>query len=345
MAAELTEVRAEDSFDVGAVQAWLIKHTDVAHELPHVQQFGSGASNLTYLLTYKDQELILRRPPIGTKAVSAHDMKREFLIQKTLLPDFPLVPKVIALCEDPSVIGSDFYVMQRIKGVILRRDLPTGLILSVDDTTLIGNLVIEGLVSLHHVDPTPLAQLSKGPGYVGRQVQGWSRRYRAARTPDVADAETLMKWLDENQPHDVASCVIHGDWRLDNLVFDLDNSPKLVGALDWELATIGDPLMDLGSSMAYWIDSSDEAAFANLRRQPSHLPGMPTREEFIKRYLEKSEWDCNDFTFYEVFGLFRLTVILQQIWARYVVGQTTNPSFAIFGEAVDLMINRAMRMI
>ncbi len=345
MTSELTEVRAEDSFDVGAVQVWLVKNTDVAHELPHVQQFGSGASNLTYLLTYKDQELILRRPPVGTKAVSAHDMKREFLIQKTLLPDFPLVPKVIALCEDHSVIGSDFYVMQRIKGVILRRDLPAGLILSVQDTTLIGNLVIEGLVALHHVDPTPLAQLSKGPGYVGRQVEGWSRRYRAARTPDVADAEVLMKWLDENQPNDVASCVIHGDWRLDNLVFDLDSVPKLVGALDWELATIGDPLMDLGSSMAYWIDSNDETAFAKLRRQPSHLPGMPTREEFVKRYLEKSEWDCNDFTFYEVFGLFRLTVILQQIWARYVAGQTTNPSFASFGDAVNLMINRAMRMI
>ena len=345
MVSELAEVRAEDAFDVGAVQAWLIEHTDVAHELPHVQQFGSGASNLTYLLTYKTQELILRRPPIGTKAASAHDMKREFLIQKTLLPDFPLVPKVIALCEDHSVMGSDFYVMERINGIILRRDLPTGLTLSVDDTTLIGDLVINGLVALHHVDPTPLSQLSKGPGYVGRQVEGWSRRYRAAHTPDVADAEVLMKWLDENQPHDVASCVIHGDWRLDNLVFDLDGVPKLVGALDWELATIGDPLMDLGSSMAYWIDGNDETAFANLRRQPSHLPGMPTRDEFIKRYLEKSEWDCNDFTFYEVFGLFRLTVILQQIWARYVVGQTTNPAFAIFGEAVDLMINRAMRMI
>ena len=345
MVSELTEVRAEDAFDVDAVQAWLLKNTDVTSELPHVQQFGSGASNLTYLLTYTDQELILRRPPIGTKAASAHDMKREFLIQKTLLPDFPLVPKVIALCQDHSVIGSDFYVMQRIKGVILRRDLPTGLDLSVDDTTLIGNLVIEGLISLHHVDPTPLAQLSKGPGYVGRQVEGWSRRYRAARTPDVADAELLMEWLNENQPQDVASCVIHGDWRLDNLVFNLDNTPRLVGALDWELATIGDPLMDLGSSMAYWIDSNDEAAFAKLRRQPSHLPGMPTREEFIKRYLENSEWDCNDFTFYEVFGLFRLTVILQQIWARYVIGQTTNPSFSTFGDAVNLMINRAMRMI
>ena len=265
MSSDLGEVRTEDSFDVNAVHAWLIKNAGVASDLPKVQQFVSGASNLTYLLTFKDQELILRRPPVGTKAASAHDMKREFLIQKTLLHNFPLVPKVIALCEDHSVIGSDFYVMHRIEGVILRRDLPKDLTLNVQDVTLIGNLVIDGLVSLHHVDPASLAQLSKGPGYVGRQVEGWSRRYRAARTPDVADAEVLMSWLHQNQPQDVAACVIHGDWRLDNLVFNLESTPKLIGALDWELATIGDPLMDLGSSMAYWIDRTDDAAFAHLR--------------------------------------------------------------------------------
>ena len=345
MNAELSEVRAEDSFDIDAVATWLIKNAEVPSDRPEVKQFGSGASNLTYLLTYKDQELILRRPPVGTKAASAHDMKREFLIQKTLLSDFPIVPKVIALCEDQSVLGSDFYVMQRINGVILRRDLPKGLSLGADKISVIADLVIDGLVSLHHVDSRSLWQLSKGPGYVARQIEGWSRRYRSSRTPDVADAETLMKWLDQNQPEDVAACVIHGDWRLDNLVFNLEHTPKLVGALDWELATIGDPLMDLGSSMAYWIDRTDDGAFAELRRQPSHLPGMPTRKEFVASYLAKSEWSCNDFTFYEVFGLFRLTVIVQQICARYVAGQTTNPAFSTFGDAVNLMINRAMRMI
>ena len=345
MSSELGGVRTEDSFDVGAVHEWLRNNADVPTEIPQVQQFGAGASNLTYLLTYKDQELILRRPPVGTKAASAHDMKREFIIQKVLLPDFPLVPKVVALCQDLSVIGSDFYVMKKIEGVILRRNLPKDLSLTLDDITLIGDLVIDGLVSLHHVDSAPLSQFSKGPGYVGRQVEGWSRRYRAARTPDVADAEVLMKWLDQHQPDDVATCVIHGDWRLDNLVLNLENRPRLVGALDWELATVGDPLMDLGSSMAYWVDRNDEADFAKLRRQPTHLPGMPTRDEFIARYLEKTEWGCEDFTFYEIFGIFRLTVILQQIWARYFAGQTSNPAFAGFGDAVNIMINRAMRMI
>ena len=345
MSSDLGEVRTEDAFDVDAVHEWLRKNADVPSEIPLVQQFGAGASNLTYLLTYKDQELILRRPPVGTKAASAHDMKREFTIQKALLPDFPLVPKVVALCQDSSVIGSDFYVMKKIEGVILRRDLPKDLSLTFQEITIIGDLVIDGLVSLHHVDSAPLAQFSRGPGYVGRQVQGWSRRYRAARTPDVADAEVLMKWLDVHQPDDVASCVIHGDWRLDNLVLNLDNKPRLVGALDWELATVGDPLMDLGSSMAYWIDRNDEPDFAKLRRQPTHLPGMPTREKFISRYLEKTQWRCDDFTFYEIFGTFRLTVILQQIWARYFAGQTSNPAFAGFGDAVNIMINRAMMMI
>jgi len=345
MSVELGEVRTEDAFNIEAVQKWLQLNTDVPSGLPEVQQFGAGASNLTYQLTYKDQELILRRPPVGTKAASAHDMKREFTIQKTLLPSFPLVPKTVALCQDPSVIGSDFYVMKKIEGTILRRDLPKDLTLTTREIELIGDLVIDGLVSLHHVDPAPLAQLSKGPGYVGRQVEGWSRRYRAARTPDVADAEVLMKWLYAHQPPDVAYCVIHGDWRLDNLVLNLKSQPRLVGALDWELATIGDPLMDLGSSMAYWIDRNDEADFAALRRQPTHLPGMPTRQEFITKYLEKTEWGCDDFTFYEIFGVFRLTVILQQIWARYFAGQTSNPAFAGFGDAVNLMINRAMRML
>ena len=153
-----------------------------------------------------------------------------------------------------------------------------------------------------------------------------------------------MNWLDANQPEDVASCVIHGDWRLDNMVFDLQGR-KLVGVLDWELATVGDPLMDLGSALAYWVDRDDDAMFASLRRQPSHLDGMPTRREFIARYLELSGRKCGDFTFYEVFGLFRLTVIVQQIWARYRAGQTTNPAFADFGMGVQILIARAQGLL
>ncbi len=334
---DLTAVREEDRFDVAKMHAWL-RPFITEDQLPEVMQFRSGASNLTYLLSYPDRELVLRKPPVGTKAASAHDMKREYLIQSRLQSVYPLVPKMIALCEDQSVMGSDFYVMERVEGEIFRRDIPEGITSS--DISVMADSLINGLVQLHAVDSSILKELNKGNGYVQRQVQGWSKRYRNALTDDVPAAEKLMAWLDANQPDDIDSCIIHGDWRIDNVVFDLANA-RIAGVLDWELATVGDPLMDLGSALAYWVDRDDEAAFASLRRQPSHLPGMPTRDEFVQRYLELSGRKCNDFTFYEVFGLFRLAVIIQQIWARFRLGQTTNPAFAGFGDAVNILINRA----
>jgi len=338
---DVTPVRSEDSFDIDAVHRWLESKTGIIGT-PIVEQFRSGASNLTYLLKYPERELVLRRPPVGTKAVSAHDMKREVLIQQRLKPVFPYVPEIIGLCDDQSIIGSDFYVMERIRGSIFRREMPE----SVTRTQIefMGDALISGLAELHSVDPSILAELNKGPGYVKRQVSGWSQRYRNALTDDVPTGETVMKWLDENQPSDIKLCVIHGDWRIDNAVFDLEKQ-RLVGILDWELATVGDPLMDLGSALAYWIDGDDDLEFASLRRQPSHLPGMPTRAEFVERYCDAAGLQKFDFTFYEVFGLFRLAVIIQQIWARYRAGQTTNPAFAGFGVGVNILINRADRLI
>ena len=334
---DLTPVRDEDRFDIARMHQWLQPFIGVA-ALPEVQQFRSGASNLTYLLQYPDRELVLRKPPAGMKAASAHDMKREFLIQSRLQPVYPLVPSMIALCDDQSVMGSDFYVMERVVGDIFRRDVPEGV--TPADVSVMADSLINGLVQLHAVDASILAELNKGPGYVQRQVEGWSKRYRNALTDDVPNGEKVMAWLEANRPDDVASCVIHGDWRIDNVVFDLKQA-RIVGVLDWELATVGDPLMDLGSALAYWVDRDDDPAFAALRRQPSHLPGMPTRDEFVAKYLEKSGVRCADFTFYEVFGLFRLAVIIQQIWARYVAGQTTNPAFAGFGAACNTLINRS----
>ena len=338
---DLTPVREEDAFDVAKVHTWLSSYINES-SLPDVFQFRSGASNLTYLLKYPDRELVLRRPPVGTKAVSAHDMKREFLIQSRLKPVYDLVPTVIALCEDHSILGSDFYVMDRIPGEIFRRDVPETL--TKEDISVMAHSLVSGLAQLHSVDASVLNELNKGPGYVTRQVEGWSKRYRNALTDDVPDGEDVMNWLHSNKPDDVGSCIIHGDWRIDNMVFNLAQK-KLVGVLDWELATVGDPLMDLGSALAYWIDKDDEPMFASLRRQPSHLDGMPTRKEFIAKYLELSGRKCDDFTFYEVFGLFRLTVIIQQIWARYKAGQTTNPAFKGFGMGVNILINRAQGLI
>ena len=339
---DVSPVRTEDSFNVAAVHQWLQGILPGLTVLPEVFQFTSGASNLTYLLRYPERELVLRRPPVGTKAVSAHDMKREFLIQSRLRPIYPLVPTVHGLCDDHSIVGSDFYVMDRIPGIILRREIPEGL--AEADIKWIGESLISGLVDLHQVDASILQELNKGTGYVRRQVEGWSKRYRNAQTDDVLDGESVMRWLEVNQPEDVATCVIHGDWRIDNSVLDLAQR-QLVGVLDWELATVGDPLMDLGSALAYWVDREDDADFAALRRQPSHLPGMPTRDEFVQKYLLLSGLKCEDFTFYTVFGLFRLSVIIQQIWARYRAGETTNPAFASFGAGVNTLIARAEGLI
>jgi aminoglycoside phosphotransferase (APT) family kinase protein len=338
---DLTPVRDEDAFDISGVHAWLAPKIDQS-EIPEVMQYRSGASNLTYLLRYPAKDYVLRRPPKGKKAVSAHDMKREFLIQSRLKPVYALVPNVVALCEDHSILGDDFYVMERIEGSIFRRDVPADL--SPTDIAVMAESLVSGLVRLHSVDASVLNEFNKGPGYVKRQVDGWSKRFRDARTDDVLDGERVMTWLDEMKPDDVATSIIHGDWRIDNMVFDLEGR-RIKGVLDWELATVGDPLMDLGSALAYWVDRDDDPEFAALRRQPSHLPGMPTRAEFIERYFALSGRDSVDFTFYEVFGLFRLTVIIQQIWARFRAGETSNPAFQGFGMAVNILLSRAERLI
>ncbi len=283
------KVRDEDAFDADAVARWLREHADDPTGLegtPEVHQFAGGASNLTYLLRYPERVLILRRPPRGAKAKSAHDMGREFTIQSRLKPVFEYVPGMVAFCDDQTVIGSDFYVMERVDGTILRADLPDGLSLSEAEARALCTSFLDVLVELHGVDveAAGLDDLGKGAGYVGRQVAGWSDRFRRARTDNVGDFEPVMAWLDDRQPDDVATCVIHNDFRLDNVVLDRvsDDDPLQVrGVLDWEMATLGDPLMDLGGAMAYWIQADDDEHFRQFRRQPSDLPGMLTRWEMV----------------------------------------------------------------
>ncbi|GAA3123002.1 phosphotransferase family protein [Planomonospora alba] len=337
------EVREEDAFDVAALHAWLAGRMAGLDGPPQVRQFRGGVSNLTYLLRYADRDLVMRRPPRGRKAASAHDMRREFTVQQRLKPHFGAVPQMLAFCDDPSVLGDEFYVMEHVEGTVLRSELPPGTTLGPDEARALGHTVVDTLAALHTVDPEAagLAELGKGPGYVRRQVEGWSRRYRGALTDDVPGGEAVMAWLDEHRPEDAALRLIHNDWKLDNLILDMSGPARIVGVLDWEMATVGDPLMELGSAMAYWITADDDELYALLRRQPTHLPGMPTREQFVARYLERTGLKMGDWTFYEVFGLFRLAVIAQQIWFRYRAGQTTNPAFAMFGDAVRILVGRA----
>ncbi|GLZ37816.1 phosphotransferase family protein [Actinokineospora sp. NBRC 105648] len=323
-------VRAEDSFDTTAVDVWVKSTVDGVTGEPSVRQFPGGASNLTYLLSYPDRELILRRPPVGHKAASAHDMRREFKVQRQLKPVYPYVPTVLGLCDDHTVLGSDFYVMERVPGTILRGDLPAGFELSPPRARALSTTLVDRLVDLHRVDPVAagLADLGKGAGYVGRQVRGWSGRFAAARTDNVPDFAAVIAWLVERAPADVATVVIHNDWRFDNVV--LDDELAVVGVLDWEMATLGDPLMDLGGAAAYWIQADDDEVFQRARRQPTHVPGMLTRAELVEHYRERTGLRVDNWAFYEVFGLFRLAVIMQQIYYRYHHGQTHNAAFKDF---------------
>lgn len=341
------EVRAEDAFDAAAVHDWLSSTVDGLHGTPEVRQYPGGASNLTYLLRYPGRELILRRPPAGHKAASAHDMQREYRVQRQLRPVYPYVPEVLAMCTDHAVLGSDFYVMERIEGVILRGDLPDGLELTAAEARSLAFRVFDRLIELHEVDPAAagLGDLGKGAGYVERQVRGWSDRYRKARTPDSPECAEVMSWLAANQPGDVRTCVIHNDFRFDNVVLDAPETLHVVGVLDWEMATLGDPLMDLAGSVAYWIQADDDEIAQVLRRQPTHLPGMPTRRELVDYYCDRMGLSAQNWAFYEVFGRFRLAVIMQQIYYRYHQGQTHNPAFKHFPKFVDYLDARCHKAI
>jgi aminoglycoside phosphotransferase (APT) family kinase protein len=344
---EPKDVRSDDAIDAAAVGAWLCERVPDLVGTPEVKQYSGGASNLTYLLRYPDRDLILRRPPAGTKAKSAHDMRREYRIQSMLKPTFSYVPEMVAFCDDGSVLGADFYVMERLAGIILRNRLPRGMDLAPAQATALCHAMVDRLVELHSVDveASGLAEFGRGTGYVGRQVKGWSERYRAAKTWNVPSFEKVMRWLDENQPADVGSCLIHNDWRFDNLVLDVQDPSRILGVLDWEMATVGDPLMDLGSALAYWIQADDDRLMGLLRRQPTHLPGMLSRAEVVAAYAERSGRTVEDFTFYEVFGLFRLAVIVQQIYYRYAHKQTRNPAFRHFWIAVNYLDRRCRRLI
>ncbi|MGB9735384.1 MAG: phosphotransferase family protein [bacterium] len=313
-----------------------------------VEQFPSGYSNLTYLIKVGDRELVLRRPPFGTKAKTAHDMKREYRILNALHPVFRYCPKPLVYSEDPSIIGCPFYVMERIKGIILRRDLPEGLVLKPDQVRQLCENMLDVHLELHSIDykKIGLADFGKPEGYVRRQVDGWTERYRNARTDDAPDFEEVIKWLHDNMPEETKKpCIIHNDYKFDNIVLAPDNPLKIIGVLDWEMATIGDPLMDLGSSLAYWIQADDPPEFQAIRMMPTNIPGAMTRQELVNRYAEKSGMKIDNFDFYYCFGLFRLAGIAQQIYYRYYHKQTKDERFALLIFAVKALEEAALRVI
>ena len=310
-------------------------------------QFPSGYSNLTYLLRVNDNELVLRRPPFGAKIKSAHDMSREFKILKALETHYPQAPKAIAFCEDDSVIGAPFYIMERMPGIILRKEIPEDL--NITDSTMnkLCKNFIENLVAIHSIDwqSTDLAELGHPEGYVERQISGWIGRYEKAQTDSHAHISDVMSWLDMNKPQSEQATLIHNDYKFDNLVLNTRDITRIEGVLDWEMATIGDPLMDLGTSLAYWVEANDAPELQALRFCPTHLPGVLTREELVKEYLQLANISSSNMLFYYVYGIFKLAVIIQQIYKRYVEGHSSDPRFKHLNLAVEGLANHAYRAI
>ena len=343
----VSEVRSEDTLDLAALLEWATEKGLGLTGPLGLLQFQGGASNLTYLVTdATGLSLVLRKPPHGVKAASAHDMGREARVLSALGPVLAPAPNLIAYCESSTVLGAPFYLMEYIPGHILSTSIPEDLAHSDTDIRALCESMVDALVQVHQVNVTEvgLADLDRGEGYVSRQVSGWSKRYRDSRTLDVPDAEELMAWLELNQPPDVPHTLIHGDWRFDNLV--LNSSGELIGILDWEMSTVGDPCMDLGAAMAYWVQADDDPDYLNVRMQPTDAYGMLTRAQVVERYGQLMGGQVRqsleqNWQFYEIYGLFRLAVIIQQIWARYQSGATTNPRFATFGAVVNMLIARA----
>ncbi len=326
------KVRQGEELDLKVIERFLRENIPGLSGGILVDQFPRGYSNLTYRIQVGDKELVLRRPPFGRKAKTAHDMGREFRVLKALNPVFPYCPKPLVYTEDTSIMGCPFYVMERIKGIILRKTLPEGLELSPDQMRSLCESLLDVHYKLHSIDykAIGLEGFGKPEGYVKRQVEGWSERYRAARTPDSPAFEKVMQWLHDKMPPDfIKPTVIHNDFKFDNVVLDPDNPLRIIGVLDWEMATVGDPLMDLGCSLGYWVQSDDPPNLQAVGNQPTNLPGALTRGELVKRYAEKAGIRINNFDFYLCFGIFRLAVIVQQIYYRFYHGQTKDERFKL----------------
>jgi aminoglycoside phosphotransferase (APT) family kinase protein len=325
-----TPVRAGEELDREILTDYLKQQLpDLEGDLS-VEQFPSGYSNLTYLLRIGSRQIVLRRPPFGAQIKTAHDMSREFTILSRLVAVYPKVPTPLHYCADKSILGTTFYVMTRVEGVILRPQMPEALIPSANQMAQIADSFIDNLVKLHNIDHVAcgLNDLGKPEGYIARQIHGWTRRYQNARSEDIAEIEAVSSWLVENIPGESGATLIHNDYKYDNLVLDPEELSHILAVLDWEMATIGDPLMDLGTTLGYWVEASDPDEIKALRLSPTDLPGNPSRTELVERYFRHSGRSADNIVFYYVYGLFKLAVIVQQIYSRYLSGHTKDPRFA-----------------
>lgn len=340
-------VRAGEELNAQALEEYLLKNLPGSKGPLAVEQFPGGASNLTYLIRLGDAEYVLRRPPFGNKVKSAHDMGREYRVLSKLHAVYGPAPQPALYCEDESVLGAPFYLMERRHGIVLRRQLPPGLVLDPPMVAKLNRAFIDNLVAFHKIDyeAAGLGDLGKPLGFVERQVEGWNKRYLACRTEDLPDMERLMQWFPANLPPQQASSLVHNDYKFDNIMLDPHDLTRIVAVLDWEMCTLGDPLLDFGTVLAYWVEAGDSPAMQIHAFGPTQLPGSMTRRELTDYYGEKSGFDTSRVLFYYTFGLFKVAVIIQQIYYRYVQGFTKDERFAHFNKQVAASSREAMKAI
>jgi aminoglycoside phosphotransferase (APT) family kinase protein len=345
--ADVRAVRPGEELDIPRLTAFLGNHLAGFQGELTVLQFPHGHSNLTYLLRSGSAEWVLRRPPIGNQVKSAHDMLREYRVLSGLSRVFPPAPVPLAVCEDASVLGAPFYVMERRHGLILRRDWPPDL---PHDPQLLREMcgsLIDALADLHEVNLSDagLADFGKPAGYVQRQVEGWTKRYRDAQTEQLADMDAVAEWLAANMPADSGASLIHNDFKFDNVAFNPQLPSEVSTVFDWEMATVGDPLMDLGTTLGYWVEVSETEQLSASFIGPTWLPGAMSRRELVERYALRRRLSSCDMHWYYIFGVFKIAGIVQQIYARFVRGVTRDARFATLDSCVRQLARRAAMAI
>jgi aminoglycoside phosphotransferase (APT) family kinase protein len=342
-------VRAGEDLDWPRLVEWLrdrlpacgIPGLDVRHD-PTVAQFPGGHSNLTYLLRFGDADVVIRRPPFGPVPPTAHDMAREYRWLAAMHRVFPLAPRPYLLCDDPSIIGAVFYAMERRRGIVVRAEEPPELAAGSARRRL-SEAMIDTLADLHAIDVAAngLSALGKPAGFVERQVRGWSERWVRSQTTPLAEMDALSQWLRDHLPADPSPpAVVHGDFKLDNVMLDPADVGRLVAVFDWEMSALGDPLVDLGILLTYWAPTAPPEQRDALTTV-THRPGYLTRDELVERYASRSARDLSNIRYYEIFAVFKIAVVIQQIYYRYVQGQTADARFAAFGARVEYLARHA----
>lgn len=327
---QANDIRKGEELDISNLADYLVEQSDEFVGAITLKQFTKGFSNLTYLLSVGNKDYVLRRPPFGANIKTAHDMSREFKLLTLLQPYYGKIPQPVLYCEDTEVIGAPFYIMERIEGVVIRSKIPEGMDASPDFMRQLSISLIDNLAEIHSIDiyESKLTDLGKPEGYVARQVSGWIKRYQNAATDVIVEMDELAAWMTQHQPADNPPALIHNDYKYDNVVLDPENLTQIKAVLDWEMATIGDPLMDLGTTLAYWVAAEENDLLKSFNL--SWLPGNLTRKELVERYLSKSSLKVqpSDLLFYYIFGIFKVAVIAQQIYSRFKAGHSQDKRFA-----------------